>query len=119
MMDKIYIRDMVLSCVIGTKPEEREQKQEVALNITLECDLAPAGRSDRLEDTVNYNTLKKKIVALVEGSEFSLIEKLAERIADLCLQNERVTAATVTVDKPSALTEARSVAVEIKRQRRG
>lgn len=116
MADKIYIRDMALSCVIGTKPEERAQKQEVVLNITLECDLAPAGRSDRLEDTVNYNMLKKKIVALVEGSEFFLIEKLAERIADLCLQNERVTAATVTVDKPAALAEARTVAVEIYRK---
>lgn len=116
MTDKIYIRDMALSCIIGTKPGEREQKQEVIINITLECDLASAGRSDKLGDTINYNTLKKEIVALVEGSEFFLIEKLADRIANLCLENDRVQAVTVAVDKPAALAEARTVAVEIYRK---
>lgn len=115
-MDKIHIKDLALQCIIGTKPEERKQKQEIIINITLECDLVPAGRSDELEDTINYNTLKKEIVALIEGSEFFLLERLADRIAGLCLENDRVEAVTVMVNKPGALTEARSVAVEIYRK---
>lgn len=116
-MDRIYIRDLALRCVIGVFPGERRRKQRVVLNIVLECDHRPAARSDRLEDAVDYKALKKKIRALVEASRFSLIETLAERVASLCLDHPRVARATVTVDKPGALRFARSVAVEITRER--
>jgi D-erythro-7,8-dihydroneopterin triphosphate epimerase len=116
-MDKIYIRDLALRCIIGVYPEERREKQDVIINIVLECDLARAASTDRLEDTVNYKELKQKIRALVEESQFFLIERLADRIAALCLANPAVGTATVTVDKPGALRFARSVAVEITRSR--
>ena len=114
-MDRIYIRDLALRCIIGVYPEERREKQDVIINLVLECDLAVAARSDRLEDTMNYKELKQQIRAMVEASEFLLIERLADRIAEICLQNRRVQSATVTVDKPGALRFARSVAVEITR----
>jgi len=117
MPDLMHIRDLSLECIIGTNPDERETRQEVIVNITLECALAAAGKSDNLDDTINYKTLKKKIVAFVEGSEFFLVEKLADRIAAMCLDDPLTLAATVTVDKPRALTSARSVAVEIRRER--
>ena len=116
-MDKIHIRDLAVWCFVGTNPEERTKKQQVVINITLACDLAPAGRSDRLDDTVNYRTLKKQVATMVEKSEFYLIEKLAQAVAEICLQDERVQAVTVALDKPGALTQARSVAVEICRAR--
>lgn len=119
MTDKIYIRDLMSTCIIGTKPEEREKKQEVVINIVLECDLASACKSDKLDDTLNYRILKDAIMAFVEKSEFFLIERLADGIAGICLDCEEVSSATVTVDKPGALTGARSVAVEIERSRCG
>jgi len=115
MADKIFIRDLVLRCIIGTRSGEREKKQEVVINITLECDLAPAGKSDRLDDTANYTSLANSIAVFVEGSTFFLVEKLAHEIAGICLQNDRTTGVTVTVDKPGALPASRSVAVKIKR----
>lgn len=115
MTDRIHIRDLTLACIIGTRTEERQHKQNVVINIALECDLAPAGGSDKLDDTVNYKRLKDRIVGIVEDSKFFLIERLAEMIAQACLDDERVKKAFVTVDKPSALTLARSVAVEIQR----
>ncbi len=118
-MDRILIRDLAVSCIVGTKPDERVNRQTVLVNVALDCDLAPAGRSDRIEDTVNYRTLSKRIAAMVGKSSFFLIERLADRIAALCLAEPRVAAATVSVDKPGALTGARSVAVEIRRRRRG
>jgi FolB domain-containing protein len=117
MNDWIHIRDLTVPCIIGTKPDEREHRQNVVINLTLDCDLSVAGRSDRLEDTVNYMTLKKKVLAHVEASQFFLIERLAQTIADLCLEDPRVSAVRVSVDKPGALTRARSVAVEIERRR--
>jgi len=116
-MDRIYIRDLALRCIIGIFPEERKQPQDVLINLCLEADLRAAGRSDALEDTVDYKRLKKAVIALVEQSGFQLIETLAERIAEICLGDEKVRRVTVTVDKPGALRFARSAAVEVVRSR--
>ncbi|MBN2301970.1 MAG: dihydroneopterin aldolase [Lentisphaerae bacterium] len=112
----MYIRDLELSCIIGTKPEERKARQNVIINLTFECDLALAGSSDDLNDTINYKTISDNVVAMVNGSSFFLLEKLACGIADICLRDKRVRAVTVTVDKPAALISAKSAAVEIRKE---
>jgi len=114
-MDKIYIRDLALQCIIGIFPEERTNKQDVIINITLDCDLHTAGESDALSDTVDYKTIKLNILAFVEKSSFQLIESLAEGISQICLADPRVQNTTVTIDKPGALRFCKSVAVEITR----
>jgi D-erythro-7,8-dihydroneopterin triphosphate epimerase len=116
-MDKIYIRDLTLRCVVGVYPEERREKQDVLINIVLECDHSAAAASDRLVDAVDYKGVKKEVIDLVENSDFHLIETLADRIAWICLRNPKVEKASVTVDKPAALRFARSVAVEITKER--
>jgi dihydroneopterin aldolase/D-erythro-7,8-dihydroneopterin triphosphate epimerase len=117
-MDKIYIEDLALRCIIGVFPEERREKQDVIINVVLEADLHPAGRSDDLRDAVDYKSVKKRILEIVEGSDFNLVETLAERIAEACLQDPQVNRAVVRVDKPGALRFARSVAVEVDRVRK-
>ncbi len=117
MIDKIYIRDLSVECIIGTKPHERENKQTVVINLVLDCDLAPAGETDELDDTVNYKTIKDAIAAFVEESQFFLLEKLARQIANICFEDQQVLGVSVAIDKPGALTGARSVAVEIHRER--
>ena len=116
-LDRIHVRDLRLRCVLGIYPEERREKQDITVNIVLYADLRAAGRSDRIEDTVDYKEVKKRVVALVEGSSSFLIEHLAQRVAGLCLEEPRVEAVRVTIDKPGALRFARSVAVEIFRKR--
>ncbi len=116
-LDKIYIRDLQLRCIVGIYPEERTNKQDVVINIVLWCDLRKAGASDQIEDTVNYKFVKKGITALVENSDYLLIERMAGAIGDLCLEEAGVERVQVTVDKPGALRFARSVAVEITRTR--
>ena len=115
MLDRIHIRDLTVHCIIGFKEWEREKKQEVLINVCLHADLLSACRSDRVEDTVDYKTLKNNIIEVVEKSDFQLIERLAEVISDLCLADPRVERVDVTVDKPGALRFARSAAVEITR----
>jgi D-erythro-7,8-dihydroneopterin triphosphate epimerase len=116
-MDRIFIRDLALRCIIGIYPEERREKQDVVINVVMECDLRKAGRSDELEDTVDYKSIKKAILKLVEKSHFQLIESLAENIADIALADEKVQQVSVTIDKPGALRFAKSSAVEITRSR--
>ena len=112
-LDKIHIRDLALRCIVGIYDWERKEKQDVLINITLHADLRAAGKSDQLDDTVDYKSLKKEIIAMVEASGFGLIEALAEAISDICLACDGVEQVTVGVDKPGALRFARSVAVEI------
>ena len=117
-IDRIYIKDLRLRCIVGIYPEERTNKQDVVINVEIWCDLRKAGESDQIEDTVNYKYVKKRIVSLVENSDYLLIERMAGNIADLCLEEEGVEQVKVTVDKPGALRFARSVAVEITRTRK-
>jgi D-erythro-7,8-dihydroneopterin triphosphate epimerase len=116
-VDKIYVRDLQLRCIIGIFPDERKNRQDVVVNLVLESSFSEAIQSDSIEHTANYKTITKRIIDLVENSEFFLIETLAEKISAVCLDDPRVFKATVTLDKPGALRFARSVAVEIQRSR--
>ena len=114
-LDRIHIRDLQARCIVGIYPEERENLQDVILNVTLHTDLRAAGKSDNIDDTVNYKGLKKSLLQMVESSSFFLIERMAEEAARICLQDKRVRRVDLTVDKPGALRFARSVAVQITR----
>jgi dihydroneopterin aldolase/D-erythro-7,8-dihydroneopterin triphosphate epimerase len=116
-MDRIFIRDLALRCIIGIYPEERREKQDVVINVEMHADLLKAGRSDDLNDTVDYKSIKKAILRLVESSRFQLIESLAENIADIALADAKVQKVIVTIDKPGALRFAKASAVEITRSR--
>jgi len=116
-MDRILIRDLALRCIIGIFPEERREKQDIVINVEISADLRKAGRSDNLNDTVDYKAIKKAILKLVENSSFKLIEALAESIADIALADDKVQQVVVAIDKPGALRFAKSSAVEITRTR--
>ncbi|MCX5645092.1 MAG: dihydroneopterin aldolase [Phycisphaerae bacterium] len=117
--DRVFIRDLAIRCIVGTEELERQEKQEVLVDITLYADLRKAGRTDALEDAIDYRALKKRILQLVGESQFHLIEALAQCVAEECLQDERVERVEVAVEKPGALRFARTVGVEIVRSRRG
>ncbi len=117
VMDRIRICDLLVRCILGINDSERREKQDVLLNLTIYTDLREAGKSDRIEDTVDYRALKKRILAFAEGSQFFLEEALADAVAELCLAQPRVRQVEVRVEKPNALRFARTVAVEILRTR--
>jgi len=115
--DKIYIRDLEIRCIIGVNQVERTEKQDVVINVILFTDTRKAGRTDALADSVDYKRVKKAILSLVESSEFLLIEKLADEIAKVCLDDSKVQKVYVKGDKAGGLRDTRSVAVEIVRTR--
>jgi len=117
MMDRIRICDLFARCILGINESERREKQDVVINLDIYADLRKAGKSDRIEDTVDYRALKKRILAMVESSQFLLLEALAEAVAELCLDHGGVRQVDVSVAKPHALRFARNVAVEITRKR--
>ena len=118
MSDRIHIRDLHLRTVIGVNPWERHKQQDVVINLALTTDLSGPASSDDLADAVDYSKLTKRVTAHVENSSYKLLERLAGSIADVVFEHfPRVACVTVTVDKPGALRFARSVGVELTRER--
>ena len=116
-MDRVFIRDLLLRAIIGINDDERVKKQDVVVNIELDADCRPAAASDAIADAVNYRSIAKGTIDLVENSSFFLVEKLAEEIANLCLADPRVERVRVTIEKPAAVRFAKSVGVAIERAR--
>ncbi len=113
----VHIENLRLRTIIGFNDWERKKKQDVTINIKVRFDVAKAGRSDCVEDTVNYKAIAKRIIQTVEQSQFYLVEKLARVILDIAMENPQVVEAWVKVEKPFALRFADSVSIELSDQR--
>lgn len=116
-LDRVHIREIALRCIIGVNDEERLEKQDVIVSVCMHADLRQAAKTDNVADTIDYEAVEQRILGLVEGSSFRLIEALAESIAQTCLEFDRVEHVDVLIEKPSAPRFARTVGVEITRRR--
>ena len=117
-MDKIIIRDLLLRGIVGIKPDERKNQQDILLNLVIYADIRPAAESDSIDDAVNYRSITKRIIQHVESSSDYLVEKLVTDISRLVLAEfPAVQRVQVRVEKPGALRFARSVGIEIERTR--
>jgi len=118
--DRILIRNLRVFGHHGVLPGEAEQGQVLVVDLDLALDLAPAGRSDELDRTVDYGGLAARVAELVARCRRRLIEAVAEDVAGLVLADERVREVRVRVTKPHApLGVDAQVAVEVVRGRRG
>lgn len=118
-LDQIQIRGLRVYAYHGVKDSEKEKGQPFELDITLWTDIRRPGASDRLEDTVNYSRVAKRVLALMQEQKDDLIERAATRIAEGILMDFPVEGVTVCLKKPRAPIAAdfAYVAVEITRWR--
>lgn len=118
-MDKIFFNHMHFYAYHGAFPEENRLGQRFMVDLELGLDLRPAGRSDDLELTVNYADVYQLVKAEVEGTQVKLVETLAERIADKCLNQYPIEEIMVRVTKPDPPIPGhyQAVGVEIRRSR--
>lgn len=120
-MDRIYIKGLDVFAYHGVMPKEKRDGQRFVLDITLDCDLSRAGRTDRLEDTVDYTTVMDAAVQAMTESSYDLIERAASRTAEAILRaEEKVERVTLCLRKPEAPIDKifDYVAVEITRERK-
>jgi dihydroneopterin aldolase len=120
MTDRIVISGLRCRGHHGVLAAERELGQVFVVDVVLEVDLAAAGSSDDIADTVNYAELVERLAAIVAGKPVRLIEALATRLAQACLADRRVGTVEVTVHKPAAPVAAAvaDIAVTVVRSRR-
>lgn len=118
-MDRIEILGLRAFGHHGVFAEEQETGQHFLVDLTLECDLSAAAASDDLTDTVDYDSLSRRIVEEVTGTRFDLIEALAGHLAGVVLDDPAVAAVVVRVAKPEVRMPVASVAVVLRRERAG
>ncbi len=116
-MDIIFLRDLRIDTIIGIYDWERETPQTVVLDLEMGADIRRAAHSDRIEDTLNYKAVAKRLMAFVGESRYQLVETLAERCAALLLEEFDLTWVRLTVNKQGAVSGARDVGVIIERHR--
>lgn len=116
-MDRIFITALAAETVIGIHEWERQTLQRVEVDLEMWVDLAAAGRSDAIEDTLNYRSVAKRVLAFVQQGRFRLVEALAGGIAGLLLAEFGIERVRVTVHKPGAVRHSKDVGVTIERAR--
>jgi dihydroneopterin aldolase len=117
-VDRIILRGMSFQGHHGVRPAEREQAQEFKVDVEVDTDLSEPGRTDRLEDTVDYTKVRAIVGEVIQGESTKLLESLAARIAERILALPRVAAVSVTVAKqPASMQPIDSAAVHINRTR--
>ena len=115
--DEIEVQKIRVNAILGLYPEERISPQDIIISAKLYLDLAKAGQSDDLQDTVDYDSLHHQIAAMAQETAYLLIEKLAGHAAEICLESTLVQACSITVEKPQALELADNIAITIHRSR--
>jgi 7,8-dihydroneopterin aldolase/epimerase/oxygenase len=117
MGDRIYLRDLRTETIIGIYDWERKIRQTVSFDFEFPADVRRAAKTDRIEDTLNYKSVAKRVLAFVETSEYHLVETLAEEVARLILREFSVEWVKVSLNKPGAVRGSRDVGVSIERSR--
>lgn len=117
-MARIRVKNLLIRTYIGFNPEELVNKQDVIINLVIDTDIPDVAiNADEPINILDYKTITKRIIALVQEGRFKLLEVLTKRILDLIMENEEVKWARVEVDKPHALRFAESVSLEMEASR--
>jgi dihydroneopterin aldolase len=114
-MDIVFIEDLRIETVIGIYDWERKIRQTIAIDLEMTFDNRKPAGSDKIEDTLDYKAVGKRLIVFVENSHFELVETLAERCAEIVMQEFNVPWLRLKLSKPGAVTGSKAVGVSIER----
>ncbi|WP_426030542.1 dihydroneopterin aldolase [Caulobacter sp. DWP3-1-3b2] len=111
IVTKVFVRGLKVGAWIGVYDHEHDRQQPLVIDV--ELDVA-ASHCEQLGDTVNYETILQAALSIAAEGHIDLVETFAERLAQACFADSRVTRARVRVEKPLALApHAAAAGVEI------
>lgn len=116
-MDTILIEGLAVETIIGIHAWEQQQPRPILFDLELGLDIREAAASDHIRDAVDYHAVAQALIALTHERQFRLIETLAETAARLLFAEFPITTLRLTLGKPGAVPEAKTVAVRIERRR--
>ncbi len=114
-LDQVFIEDLILEASIGVYKHELTQKQPVQINIIIDLSPLQTEASYAITNIVCYDQICRGVKAILDSGHIDLVETLAENIASLCLNFQRVLCVDVRVSKPRAIQETTHVGVRIVR----
>ncbi len=112
----VFVEGLELLASVGIFEVERRYEQRILVSVTLAVEDDYDGKSDRLDQVLDYGTIVEHCRRLVDGTHFNLIETLAERIAEATLSDRRVARVRVRIDKPDIISGCRAVGIAIVRE---
>lgn len=115
-MDKIFLSQLSIECIVGIWDWERRVKQTVVVDVEMAADIRRAAATDSIEDTIDYKRVAKRLLAFVGDSQYQLVETLTEQIARVIVTEFGVTWVKVRLNKRGAIRGARDVGIEIERR---
>lgn len=110
---EVNVKDLRLRAIIGFNDWEREQKQDVVISLIYKYDAEEAIKKDDIKHAVDYKTITKQIICIVEGSSYNLLETLANKIYEIVSENKALKDVVVVVEKPGALRFTDNVYIKI------
>ncbi|MDF7681654.1 bifunctional dihydroneopterin aldolase/7,8-dihydroneopterin epimerase [Enterobacteriaceae bacterium ESL0689] len=116
-MDIVFIEQLEVITTIGAYEWEQTIKQKLVFDIEMAWGNRQAASSDQLGDCLNYAEISERITDYVESGRFMLVERVAEEVATLLLENYPSPWVRIKVSKPGAVARARRVGVVIERSR--
>ncbi|MGE4530088.1 MAG: dihydroneopterin aldolase [Acidithiobacillus sp.] len=117
-MDILFVRELKVDTRIGIYDWERQIKQTILIDLEIAADASVAAQTDKVEQTINYQTVCQRLVAHISASEVELVETLAEQIAAIICDDFGAAWVQVTVHKPAAVRGTKDVGVRIERGKR-
>ena len=114
--DTIFLQDLKVDTIVGIWDWERKIRQTVSIDLEMGADIRRAAENDDIESTLNYKLVAKRVQQFVADSEFKLVETMAQKIAEVVLQEFDVPWIQVRVSKPGAIRNAKNVGVLIRRE---
>jgi 7,8-dihydroneopterin aldolase/epimerase/oxygenase len=115
-MDKIFLSQLSVECIVGIWDWERRVKQTVIIDVELAADIRKAAATDHIDDTIDYKRLAKRLLSFVGESQYQLVETLTEAIAKVIVMEFGVSWVKVRLNKRGAIRGARDVGIEIERR---
>jgi len=115
--DTVFVHELKVETIIGIWGWERKIRQTVSIDLEMGADIRRAAATDSIDDTLNYKAISKRVQQFVAESDFQLVETMAEKIAELVLQEFKVPWIQVRVSKPGAIRGAKNVGILIHRSK--
>lgn len=115
-MDKIFLSQLSVECIVGIWDWERRVKQTVIIDVELAADIRKAAATDHIDDTIDYKRVAKRLLSFVGESQYQLVETLTEAIAKVIVTEFGVSWVKVRLNKRGAIRGARDVGIEIERR---
>ena len=117
LMDKIKLTELTVNTVIGIWDWEKRNPQKVVFDIEMSTDISEASKSDSIKDALDYKAISKRVKQYALENQFDLIEALADKVAEIILNEFEVSWVKLTISKPYAIRDSKNVSLIIERSK--